>query len=214
MDVEAMTDDRNAARPHERGDLRAELEAEHRFAREIVASRAADLTPASYRRVAEQIEAGSAGFQREDGAVWSGAAVARLLREEALCIDVLARRAKSVLWRDCMGLPDDETLTALGTGGVVIERRVALLQRFRDLDGTTLHFTFDGGQRRSHRGTVSYIDPILVPHFDGEAAWFELERVQSKPWPYWRAVREVDGTRADTSAADRGRSMFEDDGAA
>lgn len=187
-----MDDAQSAPLRHQPGDLRAELEAERRFAREIVTGRALDLTPASYRLAADQIEATSAGFQGDDGKIWTAGAVARLLREEALCIDVHARRAKSSLWRDCVGLPDAEALAALGTGGVVIDRRVVLLRRFRDLDGASLHFTFDGGQRRSHRGTVSYIDPFLVPaDFDGEEGWFEIEHVQSKPWPYWRAVREV-----------------------
>ncbi len=59
-------------------------------------------------------------------------------------------------------------------------------------EGRTLYFTFPGGPkgRRSH---VTFLDPGQVPAFDGEAAWFEVEQVEGRPWAFWRAVRRVDG---------------------
>ena len=74
-------------------------------------------------------------------------------------------------------------------------RRVVKLTRITCPDGEglrTLHFTFEGGQRRSSRARCSFIEPADVPAFDGEEAWFEVEEVIAKPWPFWRAVRQVE----------------------
>lgn len=55
----------------------------------------------------------------------------------------------------------------------------------------TLYFVTDHlGPRRS-RSVDTFIDPEHVPDFEGEEAWFELERVKGTPWSYWRAIRQV-----------------------
>lgn len=75
-------------------------------------------------------------------------------------------------------------------------RRIALLTRVVGMVGTpmerTLHFTFEGETGRSSRARCSFVDPAHVPPFDGDKAWFEMEKVKAKPWPYWRAVRQVE----------------------
>jgi len=69
--------------------------------------------------------------------------------------------------------------------------RTALLTRVTALTGETLHFTMPAytGRRRSR---VEFIDKERVPEFEGDQAWFEIEKVSAKPWPYWRALRRVD----------------------
>ena len=78
----------------------------------------------------------------------------------------------------------------------VIHRMVVKLTRVRQFEdsgvGPTVMFTFEGGTRRAHRSRCSFIDKDNVPDFDGEEAWFEVEQVSAKPWPFWRAVRQVD----------------------
>lgn len=57
--------------------------------------------------------------------------------------------------------------------------------------GATLFFTFPAaGRGRSDPGFLHPEHFSLA--FDGEDGWFEIEKVSAKPWPYWRAVREVD----------------------
>lgn len=68
---------------------------------------------------------------------------------------------------------------------------VALLTRVRAQDGTTLHFTMPAKTQR-RRCPLEFLEPANVPEFEGEQAWFELERVSARPWAYWRAVRRVD----------------------
>lgn len=55
----------------------------------------------------------------------------------------------------------------------------------------TVFFTAEllGGNNGNSRCT--FIKPEHVPGFEGDEAWFELERVRAKPWSYWRAVRQV-----------------------
>ncbi len=77
-------------------------------------------------------------------------------------------------------------------GNKVLFSMVALVTRFRDHTGQTLHFTFEGGQRRASRARNSFIDPQDMPaDFDGDEGWFQLEQISTKPWPYWRAVCQV-----------------------
>lgn len=75
------------------------------------------------------------------------------------------------------------------------EKRIVLLTRMRSLpnDGyRTLCFTSEQLATRGRRSRVGFVDSEHVPDFDGEAAWFEVERVAAKPKPYWRAVRQVE----------------------
>ena len=42
---------------------------------------------------------------------------------------------------------------------------------------------------------AQYVDPKDVPEFEGDVAWFEMEKVErggEHRWPWWRAVRQVD----------------------
>lgn len=79
--------------------------------------------------------------------------------------------------------------------GRVIDRRIALLTRVRDIGAQerTLYFSFEGALK-SERASVSMISPEHMPSdFDGDCGWFEIEKVSSLPWPYWRASRQVEG---------------------
>ena len=77
----------------------------------------------------------------------------------------------------------------------VISRRIVNLTRCRVADakgrGATLFFTFPAaGRGRSDTGFLHPEHFSLA--FDGEDGWFEIEKVSAKPWPYWRAVRQVE----------------------
>lgn len=75
------------------------------------------------------------------------------------------------------------------------ETRIVLLTRVRsnDNDGRrTLHFTSESLSIKSRRSRVGFVDKERVPEFEGESAWFEVERVPATPWSYWRAIRRVD----------------------
>lgn len=78
----------------------------------------------------------------------------------------------------------------------VIHRIIVKLKRVRQFGGAepgaTVMFTFEGGTYRSQRSRCSFIRKDQVPEFEGEEAWFEVEQVNSKPWPYWRAVSQVE----------------------
>jgi len=78
----------------------------------------------------------------------------------------------------------------------ILNRVTVKLRRVRQCGGAehgkTLMFSFDGGTRRAQRSRSSFINKERVPEFDGEEAWFEVEEVSGKPWPYWRAVRPVE----------------------
>jgi len=71
--------------------------------------------------------------------------------------------------------------------------RTVLLRRctYEKHDGTVvlLHYAFS--VVRSRRNTVAVIHKDRVPEFEGYEAWFEIERVHAKPWPYWRAIRQL-----------------------
>jgi hypothetical protein len=78
----------------------------------------------------------------------------------------------------------------------VLHRMTVKLKRIRQyggLDhGKTLLFSFEGGTRRAQRSLSTFIDRERVPEFEGEEAWFDVEEVSAKPWPFWRAVRQVE----------------------
>ncbi|PVM90644.1 hypothetical protein [Caulobacter endophyticus] len=64
-----------------------------------------------------------------------------------------------------------------------------------DPTSRTLHFTFPQKSSRSSRATSEFVEVEDVPSFDGESAWFEMEKVQrgeGRRWPWWRAVRQVE----------------------
>jgi hypothetical protein len=78
----------------------------------------------------------------------------------------------------------------------VLHRMTVKLKRVRQfggaVPGATVMFTFEGGTRRAQRARCSFINKDRVPEFEGEEAWFDVEEVSAKPWPYWRAVRQVE----------------------
>lgn len=73
-------------------------------------------------------------------------------------------------------------------------RRIAKLTRVRkyvgDANSPTLLFTCPGGSGRGNSRS-DFIAADNVPDFEGETAWFELETVKAKPWPYLRAIRRL-----------------------
>ena len=57
----------------------------------------------------------------------------------------------------------------------------------------TLHFLLHTQRGLSSR--ADYVDPRHVPAFDGDVAWFEVEKIQrggDHQWPWWRAVQQVE----------------------
>lgn len=72
------------------------------------------------------------------------------------------------------------------------QTRIAKLTRVKDLQGNTLQFTTPSLKRRP---ILAFIDPALVPDFEGDEAWFELERVPAKPWAYWKPLRQTEEPR-------------------
>lgn len=66
---------------------------------------------------------------------------------------------------------------------------VARLERKTDLEGRTIYFMLPSSDRRK---PPAFVEPEDVPAFDGDAAWFELERVKRGPWLKWRAIRKLD----------------------
>ena len=79
--------------------------------------------------------------------------------------------------------------------GRVISRRTVRLTRIRAPHpcgkGPTLFFTFPANGRGRSAAGFLHIEHFDLP-FDGDAGWFEIEKVSAKPWPYWRAVRQTD----------------------
>lgn len=76
---------------------------------------------------------------------------------------------------------------------------VAKLTRVRahyaDPTSRTLHFTFPQNTSGASRSTTAFVNVEDVPPFDGESAWFEMEKIQrgeGRRWPWWRAVRQVE----------------------
>lgn len=70
--------------------------------------------------------------------------------------------------------------------------KIAKLRRVRLLEkdgGATLHFVILG------RARVEFLEVQDVPDFEGEEAWFELERVRGKVWMTWKVVRQVEEPR-------------------
>ncbi len=66
---------------------------------------------------------------------------------------------------------------------------IAELTRMRDLDGTTLSFSF---RHQRGRSAHDFIEKDAVPDFEGESAWFEIVKVAAVPWPRWTVVRRAE----------------------
>ncbi len=67
--------------------------------------------------------------------------------------------------------------------------RVAKLTRSRLLEkdgGGTLYFIVHAGRR------PEFLTPELVPEFEGEEAWFEIERSRGPVWSTWKVLRQVE----------------------
>jgi len=65
---------------------------------------------------------------------------------------------------------------------------VRLLRRVRltaDQGGGTLHFMVMG------LGRPDFLAKEDVPEFEGDEAWFVLERVRGKVWMTWKVLRQV-----------------------
>lgn len=74
-------------------------------------------------------------------------------------------------------------------------RAVVKLTRHRGPDGRTLQFTFPSKTGGSRRSATEFVNSEDVPEFEGESAWFEMEKVgrgNGRSWPWWRAVRQVE----------------------
>ncbi|WP_269714858.1 hypothetical protein [Caulobacter sp. NIBR2454] len=70
------------------------------------------------------------------------------------------------------------------------DTRIAELTKVFGNEGQLLFYTtlrYAGGRAR-----CDFIKVELVPAFEGEAAWFELERFKQTGWTMWRAIRQVD----------------------
>ncbi|WP_293400933.1 hypothetical protein [Phenylobacterium sp.] len=67
-------------------------------------------------------------------------------------------------------------------------RTIAKLRRIRlsPMDGgDTLHFQIMGRDR------PEYLSVPEVPPFEGEEAWFELERIRGPVWMTWKVLRQT-----------------------
>lgn len=59
--------------------------------------------------------------------------------------------------------------------------------------GRTLHFLLHDARGLAAR--ADYVKPDNVPDFEGDVAWFEVEKIErgeGHAWPWWRAVRQVE----------------------
>lgn len=70
--------------------------------------------------------------------------------------------------------------------------KIAELRRVRLLEkdgGATVYFIIIGTSR------AEFLEPENVPPFEGEEAWFELERVRGRVWMTWKVLRQVEEPR-------------------
>ena len=75
------------------------------------------------------------------------------------------------------------------------ETRIAKLTKVRALpqDGRyVLHYKTDDIKTSGKRCSTTFVSMEHVPAFEGEAAWFLMERVPATPWAYWKALRQVE----------------------
>ena len=76
-----------------------------------------------------------------------------------------------------------------------IEQLTRMRARHGDPTSRTLAFTFPRNTGGGRRSAVEFVDADDVPDFDGESAWFEMEKIErgnGRRWPWWRAVRQVE----------------------
>jgi hypothetical protein len=66
---------------------------------------------------------------------------------------------------------------------------VRCLKRVTDLDGKTINFMIPSGDRRR---PPEFIPVAQVPPFEGAEAWFELQKLHTKPWSTWKVLRQVE----------------------
>lgn len=72
--------------------------------------------------------------------------------------------------------------------------RIAKLTKVRALPqdgGYVLHYRTDDIATSGKRCSTTFVSKTHVPDFEGEAAWFRMERVPATPWAYWVAVEQV-----------------------
>lgn len=72
------------------------------------------------------------------------------------------------------------------------QTKIAKLRRVRRLQtdgGDTLYFIIVGA------GRAQFLDKDRVPDFEGEEAWFELERVRGPVWMTWKVLRRAQEPR-------------------
>lgn len=67
--------------------------------------------------------------------------------------------------------------------------KIACLKRITDQEGRTLHFMIPSSDRRR---PPEFIPRSRTPEFEGDEAWFELEKVHAKPWAFWKVLRRVE----------------------
>ena len=80
----------------------------------------------------------------------------------------------------------------------VYRRTIARLTRVQAPEGQagavrTLHFLLH--EQRGLMGRADYVEPEHVPPFEGDVAWFEVEKIErgeGHAWPWWRAIRQVE----------------------
>lgn len=82
------------------------------------------------------------------------------------------------------------------------ETRIAKLTRVSTGGGNAhnpFYFTTpDLPTPRSRRSNLSFIGRELVPEFEGEEAWFLMEKISTKPWICWKAIRQVEPPAGNT----------------
>lgn len=75
------------------------------------------------------------------------------------------------------------------------------LRRVTDHDGRTLHFMIPTSDRRH---PSEFLSCDQVPDFDGDEAWFELEKIHAKPWAFWKVLRRVEAPARSAGVASGG----------
>lgn len=86
--------------------------------------------------------------------------------------------------------PDPVVVAEARKVGRRIEKLTRVRQYAGNSSGPTVMFTCPGGSGRGNSRS-DFINKENVPEFEGETAWFELETVKARPWPYLRAVRQL-----------------------
>lgn len=74
--------------------------------------------------------------------------------------------------------------------------RISRRTRLETDGGATLFFVIHSGRR------PGFLDPEQVPEFEGDEAWFEVERtrVSGRVWPTWKVLRQVETPAAQARA--------------